>query len=133
MNEPAHPPTFLPLRPYQEYPVPEMHEMHERSRAFSAERQRRRTVRQFSDRPVPRAVIEACLAAAGTAPSGAHQQPCAPQAAVANRHVSPGNVPAGESQVPSERFIRKRARFVNIERTSTLPPLTDVTSFAAIT
>ena len=44
MNEPAHPPTFLPLRPYQEYPVPEMHEMHEmheRSRALAAELQRR--------------------------------------------------------------------------------------------
>ena len=41
MNEPAHPLTFLPLRPYQEYPVPEMHEMHERSRAFAAELQRR--------------------------------------------------------------------------------------------
>ena len=72
MNEPSHPPRFLPLRSYREYPVPEMLE---RSRGFSAELQRRRTVRQFSDRPVPRAVIEACLAAAGTAPSGAHQQP----------------------------------------------------------
>jgi nitroreductase len=32
-------------------------------------------VRQFSDRPVPREVIEACLAAAGSAPSGANLQP----------------------------------------------------------
>jgi nitroreductase len=32
-------------------------------------------VRQFSDRPVPRALIEACILAAGTAPSGAHRQP----------------------------------------------------------
>jgi nitroreductase len=46
-----------------------------RSREFARELGRRRTVRQFSDRPVPRAVIEACLEAAGTAPSGAHQQP----------------------------------------------------------
>lgn len=36
---------------------------------------RRRTVREFADRPVPREVIEAALLAAGTAPSGAHQQP----------------------------------------------------------
>jgi nitroreductase len=36
---------------------------------------RRRTVREFSDRPVPRSVIEACLRTAGTAPSGANQQP----------------------------------------------------------
>ncbi len=37
--------------------------------------ERRRTVRHFSDRAVPRAVIEQCLLAAGSAPSGAHRQP----------------------------------------------------------
>jgi nitroreductase len=36
---------------------------------------RRRSVRQFSARPVPREVIEHCLRAAGTAPSGANMQP----------------------------------------------------------
>lgn len=46
-----------------------------RSRAFAAEMQRRRTTRHFSDRGVDREVIEACIEAAGTAPSGAHQQP----------------------------------------------------------
>ena len=35
----------------------------------------RRTIRDFSDRPVPREVIEVCLRAAGTAPSGANLQP----------------------------------------------------------
>lgn len=35
----------------------------------------RRSVREFSDRPVPRAVIEACLVTAGSAPSGANRQP----------------------------------------------------------
>ena len=65
-------PGFVPLRSYREYPVEEM--LH-RSRQFAADMQRRRTVRQFSDRPVPRAVIEACIEAAGTAPSGAHLQP----------------------------------------------------------
>jgi nitroreductase len=49
--------------------------MEERSRDFAADLARRRTVRQFSDRPVPRSVIEACLEAASTAPSGAHVQP----------------------------------------------------------
>jgi nitroreductase len=49
--------------------------MEARARAFAADMQRRRTTRHFSDRPVPRAVIEACLDAAGTAPSGAHIQP----------------------------------------------------------
>ncbi len=36
---------------------------------------RRRSVRHFSDRPVDRAVIEACVEAAGSAPSGANHQP----------------------------------------------------------
>lgn len=64
--------VFDPLTTYSEYSE---EEMHTRSRAFAALMQRRRTVRQFSDRPVPRAVIDACLAAAGTAPSGANLQP----------------------------------------------------------
>jgi iodotyrosine deiodinase len=65
-------PVFEPLPGYQEYPAAEMEA---RSRAFLAEVQRRRTTRHFSDRPVPRAVIQACVAAAGTAPSGANLQP----------------------------------------------------------
>ncbi|MGH7510708.1 MAG: nitroreductase family protein [Gemmatimonadales bacterium] len=65
-------PAFEPLPGYQEYPAAEMEA---RSRAFAAEMRRRRTTRHFSDRPVPRAVIESCLEAAGTAPSGAHLQP----------------------------------------------------------
>jgi nitroreductase len=36
---------------------------------------RRHSVRQYSPRPVPREVIEACVAAAGLAPSGANHQP----------------------------------------------------------
>ena len=35
----------------------------------------RHTVRHFTDQPVDRAVIETCLRAAGTAPSGANHQP----------------------------------------------------------
>lgn len=63
---------FIPLPSYREYPVADMVA---RSRQFADDLKRRRTVRQFSDRPVPREVIEACLEAAGSAPSGAHQQP----------------------------------------------------------
>lgn len=63
---------FGPLTSYREYPVAEMLT---RSRAYAADLGRRRTVRQFSDRPVPREIIAACIEAAGTAPSGAHQQP----------------------------------------------------------
>ncbi|TAL86939.1 MAG: nitroreductase family protein [Rhodanobacter sp.] len=43
--------------------------------AFADELSRRRTVRAFAPTPVPRAIVEHCLRAAGTAPSGAHQQP----------------------------------------------------------
>ncbi len=47
----------------------------ERARAFADAMAARRTVRDFADKPVPSAIIEACLRAAGTAPSGANQQP----------------------------------------------------------
>lgn len=46
-----------------------------RAEAFHAEIKTRRTVRDYDTRPVPQDVIEACIAAAGTAPSGANQQP----------------------------------------------------------
>ncbi|MCO6450051.1 MAG: nitroreductase family protein [Caldilineales bacterium] len=52
-----------------------LEEMRQRAADFRAELQRRRTVRQFSDEAVPGAVIEDCIAAAGSAPSGANQQP----------------------------------------------------------
>jgi hypothetical protein len=65
-------PKFIPLAGYHEYP-PE--EMSARARTFANDMGRRRTVRDFSDRPVPRALIEECLRAAGSAPSGANQQP----------------------------------------------------------
>lgn len=46
-----------------------------RARNFADELARRRTVRDYAPDPVPRELIEVCLRAAGTAPSGAHQQP----------------------------------------------------------
>ncbi|MCE7980472.1 MAG: nitroreductase family protein [Caldilinea sp. CFX5] len=66
------PANQAPLTTYQSYPLAEMQA---RASAFYDEMRRRRTVRDFSDRPVPRSVIEACLRTAGTAPSGANQQP----------------------------------------------------------
>ena len=50
-------------------------EMIVRARQFHDEMQRRRTVRDYSSEPVPRAVVEAAIRAAGTAPSGANLQP----------------------------------------------------------
>jgi len=49
--------------------------MKQRAAKFYAEMRQRRTVRDFSDRPVPRDIIESCLLAAGTAPNGANMQP----------------------------------------------------------
>lgn len=46
-----------------------------RARMFADEMATRRTVRDFSAKPVSRDVIEACIRTAGTAPSGANQQP----------------------------------------------------------
>jgi nitroreductase len=65
-------PPFIALDGYDQYPV---EEMRRRAQAFLATMQRRRTVRQFSERPVPIDIVEAALAAAGTAPSGANLQP----------------------------------------------------------
>ena len=64
--------VFQPLSSYIEYPV---EEMNQRAIDFRKQMQRRRTVRHFSDRPVPREVIEECLLTAGTAPNGANLQP----------------------------------------------------------
>jgi nitroreductase len=64
--------TFQPLSSYIEYPI---EEMKQRAAEFRRQMQRRRTVRQFSDRPVPREVIEECLMVAGSAPNGANLQP----------------------------------------------------------
>ena len=63
---------FVPLTSYREYPV---EEMRERAATFYTNMKRRRTVREFSDRPVPREITENCLRTAGTAPSGANMQP----------------------------------------------------------
>ncbi len=72
---PPTPPLFAlePLTTFREYPPADMQA---RAQAFYADIARRRTVRDFDcNRPVTREVINACLMAAGTAPSGANQQP----------------------------------------------------------
>lgn len=62
----------IPLSSYREYPA---EEMISRSGKFLREMSGRRSVRSFSDRPVDREIIENCLLTAGSAPSGANQQP----------------------------------------------------------
>jgi iodotyrosine deiodinase len=65
-------PQLMRLTGYRRH---EPEEMERRAAAFLEEVRRRRTVRDFDDTPVPLAVIEHCLLAAGTAPNGANRQP----------------------------------------------------------
>lgn len=69
MSNTARP--FIPLA-FQRLPGDEMLR---RAQLFYAEMHRRRTTRHFSDEPVPRELLELAIRTAGTAPSGAHQQP----------------------------------------------------------
>ncbi len=62
---------FVPYRPDRLAPE----ESVRRGQAFYEQMDRRRSVRAFSDEPVPREAIELAIAAASTAPSGAHRQP----------------------------------------------------------
>lgn len=66
----ALPPKHIPLTPYRPRA-----DATEAARAFYETMRLRRTVRMFSDRPVPRDTIEWVIRAAGTAPSGANKQP----------------------------------------------------------
>jgi iodotyrosine deiodinase len=61
-----------PLAAFRAYPEPEMLG---RVRDFAADLRRRRTVRDFSDRPVDRAIIEHAILCAGGPPNGANLQP----------------------------------------------------------
>lgn len=67
----AQAPRFVPLQFARRSPADSI----ERARAFYDEMNRRRTTRHFSTDPVPEELIEYAIRTAGTAPSGAHQQP----------------------------------------------------------
>ena len=62
----------IPLNPSA--PIPDA-EMEKIAAGYLAKMKGRHTVREFSNQPVPRSVIETCIATAGRAPSGANQQP----------------------------------------------------------
>ena len=66
------PSNFIPYSEFKEYPV-EL--MEQRAKEFYVDMCRRRSIRDFSGRPVPREIIENCIRTAGTAPSGANMQP----------------------------------------------------------
>ena len=89
--------THVPLSGFPSYPEDEMRI---RARAFHDSLATRRSVRAFSDKPVPREIIEACVAAAGSAPSGANHQPWF----FATRTIAPVPLRAGDVFV---RLTRK--------------------------
>lgn len=65
---------------YQPIPLPDRVQVDDaqalaQAEAFLAYMRKRHSVREYDTRPVPEAVIAACIAAAGTAPSGANHQP----------------------------------------------------------
>lgn len=99
-----HEPRFIPL---ERRGAVSDEEMIERATRFLASLERRRTVRHFSERPVPREVIELCIRTAGTAPSGANQQPW--------RFIAVGADPAlrrrirEAAETEERRFYRERA------------------------
>ncbi|MCI0655823.1 MAG: nitroreductase family protein [Acidobacteria bacterium] len=65
------PPRFIPY----EFNALSDEERLQRAEAFYREMSRRRSVRYFSDQPLPACLLEKLIATAGTAPSGANQQP----------------------------------------------------------
>lgn len=89
-------PPFIPLTTYRAYPEDEMRQ---RAAAFYQDIARRKTVREFQSKPVPREVIEQCLLAAGTAPSGANHQPW---------HFAVVSSPALKNKIRVEAEIEER-------------------------
>jgi len=57
---------------YKSYPI---ETMQQRAANFYAIAKNRRSIRDFSERPIPRDIIENCLLTAGSAPNGANMQP----------------------------------------------------------
>ncbi|MGI2174804.1 nitroreductase family protein [Shewanella ulleungensis] len=64
--------AHMPLTDFIEYP---QDEMLKRAQDNYQQVKRRHSIRAFSDRVVPQAIIEQCILAAGTAPNGANHQP----------------------------------------------------------
>lgn len=80
--------------------------MRKEADAFLTKMRGRRTVREFSDCPVPRDIIETCLLAGGTAPNGANRQPW--------RFVAVGDPELKakirkQAEIEERAFYRKRA------------------------
>jgi nitroreductase len=94
---------FVELDSYREFPLSEMRR---RATEFLETMQRRRTVREFSDRAVPIDIIETALTAAGTAPSGANLQPW--HFAVVSSKETKGRIRAA-AEAEEKEFYEHRA------------------------
>jgi iodotyrosine deiodinase len=98
MNAPSIPLNFH-LRP--------INEVASRARDFAALMQKRRTVRMFSDTPVPRDVIESVITTARSAPSGANQQPW--HFVAINNPTTKQKIRAAAEAEEYEFYVNKRA------------------------
>ena len=94
----------IPLTTFTERPIDEIRA---RAQKFADRMHLRRTVRDFSDRPIPRDIIEDVIRAAGSAPSGANQQPWH-FVAVSNADVKREIGIAAEAE-EREFYLNKRA------------------------
>ncbi len=95
-----------PLRRYHEYVEYPAQSMLERAQHFEQDLRRRRSVREYRRAPVPRQVIEHCIAAAASAPSGANRQPWH-FVAVSNAEIKAKIRAAAETE--EQRFYNERA------------------------
>lgn len=96
-------PPFVPLRTFLRL---DEDRMRQNAQDFYASLQRRKTIREFSSEPVPRDIIETCLLAAGTAPSGANHQPwhfAVVQDAALKRRIRE------EAEIEEREFYERRA------------------------
>ncbi len=109
---------FQSLTDYCKFPEAEMKR---RALEFFAEMMRRRTVRNFSDQPVDRNIIEICLRAASTAPSGANQQPWS--FIVVSDHAVKRQIREAAEKIEKEFYSKKATKkWVNaLEHLGTVP------------
>jgi len=77
MTDSDSPPHDIQVRPFVplEFTRLALDESYRRAQSFYRDMNQRRTTRHFASDPVPRELIELAIRTAGTAPSGAHQQP----------------------------------------------------------
>jgi iodotyrosine deiodinase len=102
---------------YEALPLPDRVQMDDASALAAADEflaymRKRHSVRDYSPRPVPEAIITACIAAAGTAPSGANHQPW---------HFVAISDPAMKARIRDGAEEEERAFYAGLPATNGLP------------